>query len=190
MRETITMTSRDQRRAWILTKLLVGEVTTAEAAALLGLSERQVWRLRRAFEGDGPAALVHGNRGRASSRRLGEPVRDRIVELARTTSDGATGSPTKPRSSSSRARARSPCHDRAPARSRGGRRVRAGDQLGIGGEGRDHETIAGPQSGVAPGGQTRQRPANPSSCCEGRRRRGPCRRQGRPRRSRPAHGTR
>jgi len=42
------MTSRDQRRAWILTKLLVGEVTTAEAAALLGLSERQVWRLRRA----------------------------------------------------------------------------------------------------------------------------------------------
>jgi hypothetical protein len=26
MRETITMTSRDQRRTWILTKLLVGEV--------------------------------------------------------------------------------------------------------------------------------------------------------------------
>ena len=83
------MTSRDQRRAWILTQLLVGEVTTAEAAALLGLSERQVWRLRRAFERDGPAALVHGNRGRPSSRRLAEPVRDRIIELARTTYDGA-----------------------------------------------------------------------------------------------------
>ena len=27
------MTSKDQRRAWVLTKLLVGEVTTAEAAA-------------------------------------------------------------------------------------------------------------------------------------------------------------
>src|SRR6266576_1882577 len=92
MRETITMTSRDQRRAWILTKLLVGEVTTAEAAALLGLSERQVWRLRRAFERDGPAALVHGNRGRPSSRRLAEPVRAQIVELARTTYDGANDS--------------------------------------------------------------------------------------------------
>jgi transposase len=89
MRETITMTSRDQRRAWVLTKLLVGEVTTTETAALLGLSERQVWRLRRAFERDGPAALVHGNRGRPSSRRLAEPVRDRIIELARTTYDGA-----------------------------------------------------------------------------------------------------
>lgn len=86
------MTSRDQRRAWILTKLLVGEVTTTEAAALLGLSERQVWRLRRAFERDGPAALVHGNRGRPSSRRLAEAVRARIVELARTTYDGANDS--------------------------------------------------------------------------------------------------
>jgi transposase len=92
MRETITMTSKDQRRAWLLTKLLVGEVTTAEAAALLGLSERQVWRLRRAFERDGPAALVHGNRGRPPSRRLAEPVRDRIIELARTTYDGANDS--------------------------------------------------------------------------------------------------
>jgi transposase len=92
MRETITMTSRDQRRAWILTKLLVGEVTTAEASALLGLSERQVWRLRRDFERDGPAALVHGNRGRPSSRRLAETVRARIVELARTTYDGANDS--------------------------------------------------------------------------------------------------
>jgi transposase len=92
MRETITMTSRDQRRVWILTKLLVGEVTTAEAAALLGLSERQIWRLRRDFERDGPAALVHGNRGRPSSRRLAEAVRARIVELARTTYDGANDS--------------------------------------------------------------------------------------------------
>jgi transposase len=92
MRETITMTSRDQRRAWILTKLLVGEVTTTEAAALLSLSERQVWRLRRAFERDGPAALVHGNRGRPSSRRLAEAVRAQIVELARTTYDGANDS--------------------------------------------------------------------------------------------------
>jgi len=70
----------------------VGEVTTAEAAALLGLSERQVWRLRRGFERDGPAALVHGNRGRPSSRRLAETVRARIVELARTTYDGANDS--------------------------------------------------------------------------------------------------
>jgi DNA-directed RNA polymerase specialized sigma24 family protein len=46
------MASRDQRRAWILTQLLVGQVSTTEAAELMGLSERQVWRLRRGFERD------------------------------------------------------------------------------------------------------------------------------------------
>lgn len=86
------MTSREQRRAWVLTKLLVGEVTTAEAALLLGLGERQVWRLRGAFEREGPAALVHGNRGRVSARRLADPLRARIIELARTTYDGANDS--------------------------------------------------------------------------------------------------
>lgn len=86
------MTSRDQRRAWILTQLLVGQVSTTEAAELMGVSERQVWRLRRGFERDGPAALVHGNRGRRSSRRLPEPQRALIVELARTRYDGANDS--------------------------------------------------------------------------------------------------
>jgi transposase len=88
MWETITMTSREQQRAQVLTRLLVGEVTAAEAAVLLGLSERQVFRLRAGYERDGPAALVHGNRGRASSRRLDPGLAARIVELARTTYEG------------------------------------------------------------------------------------------------------
>jgi transposase len=82
MREATAMTSSDQRRAWLVTKLLVGEISVAEAAALMGVSERHVWRLKAAFERDGPAALVHGNRGRASSRRLADETRSRIVELA------------------------------------------------------------------------------------------------------------
>jgi transposase len=55
-----------------------------EAAALTDLSERQLWRLRAAFERDGPAGLVHGNRGRPSRRRLDGPLRARILELRRT----------------------------------------------------------------------------------------------------------
>jgi transposase len=89
MWETITMTSREQQRAQVLTRLLVGEVTTAEASLLLGLSERQVFRLRAGYERDGPAALVHGNRGRSSTRRLDPALAERIMVLARTTYDGA-----------------------------------------------------------------------------------------------------
>jgi transposase len=87
METTITMTSREQRRAWILTRVLKRELTMTEAAAMVGLSERQLWRLRVAFERDGPAGLVHGNRGRPSGRRLDATLRARVIELRRMTYD-------------------------------------------------------------------------------------------------------
>src|SRR5215210_7765123 len=79
--ETITMTVRDQQRARVLARILKGEVTMAEGSVALGLSERQLWRLRSALVDAGPAGLVHGNRGRASPRRIGAEQRARIVEL-------------------------------------------------------------------------------------------------------------
>src|SRR4051794_40901560 len=82
MRETITMTSREQARTMVLVRVAGGELRVAEAALLLGLSERQVWRLRQGFERDGPAALAHANRGRPSARRLPAATRERILELA------------------------------------------------------------------------------------------------------------
>ncbi len=79
------MTSKEQRRAWLLTRVLKHELTMTEAAGLVGLSERQLWRLRVAFARDGPAGLVHGNRGRPSGRRLDGLLRARVIDLRRTT---------------------------------------------------------------------------------------------------------
>ena len=76
------MRHSEQRRVWVLTRVLGGELTVAEAAELLGLAERSIHRLRARLERDGPAGLVHGNRGRPSSRRLDESTRARILELA------------------------------------------------------------------------------------------------------------
>ena len=73
MRETITMTTVEQRRAWVLTKVSAGALRVAEATELLGLSERSVWRLKRSFAEEGPAALVHGT--------AGEPHRARIRRI-------------------------------------------------------------------------------------------------------------
>ncbi len=75
------MTAREQRRARVLTRVLVGELTMAEGGVELGLSERQLWRLRAAFIDAGPAGLVHGNRGRASPQRIHPDRRIRIIEL-------------------------------------------------------------------------------------------------------------
>ena len=79
------MTAREQRRAWVLTRIMAGDLSMAAGAETLGLSVRQVWRLRARYERDGPAALVHANRGRSSTRRLAAGLRARIIELRRET---------------------------------------------------------------------------------------------------------
>jgi hypothetical protein len=61
-----------------------------EAALLLGLSERWVWRLKSRFvaaELD-PAALAHGDVGRVAAHRLDSALTNRVVAFAR---DGYAG---------------------------------------------------------------------------------------------------
>lgn len=81
--DDITLTPEEQRRGAVLTQLAAGILTTEETARLLGVSVRQVWRLRARYLAGGPATLAHGNRGRPSGRRLGDPLRRRVAELAR-----------------------------------------------------------------------------------------------------------
>jgi transposase len=83
------MSIDEQRRAWVVTRVVAGDLTVGEAAHLLGLAERSVWRLKARFLRDGPAGLVHANRGRPSSRRIDDATRDRIRELASGAYDGA-----------------------------------------------------------------------------------------------------
>mgnify|MGYP001317630918 CR=1 FL=1 len=72
-----------QPRALVLTRVIAGKLTIGEAALLLGLSQRQVRRLRAGFEAEGPAALVHGNTGRHPAHRLDPALVRRVVALAR-----------------------------------------------------------------------------------------------------------
>ena len=81
--DDIILTPEEQRRGAILAQLTAGILTTEEAALFLGVSERQVWRLRERYLAGGPATLAHGNRGRPSARRVDDALRRRVVELAR-----------------------------------------------------------------------------------------------------------
>jgi transposase len=58
-------------------------LTVVQAAQLLGLSERQVQRLKRAVEKRGARGVVHGNTGRSPAHRLKASIRKRIVALMR-----------------------------------------------------------------------------------------------------------
>jgi transposase len=88
MKEYLTLSATEQQRSGVVSRWLAGIITTAEAVALLACSERTAWRLRAAMVGSGAAGLAHGNRGRASPRRLSDADRDRILELARTEYQG------------------------------------------------------------------------------------------------------
>ena len=54
-----------------------------QAARLLGLSGRQVRRLRRRYRREGDAGLVHRSRGRPSNRKTPDPVRRRVLACIR-----------------------------------------------------------------------------------------------------------
>lgn len=75
------MGRRDARRLGMVKAAEHGRVTNRDAAAGLGLSVRQFRRLRKRVREAGEQAIVHGNRGRPSARRLAAEVHDRVVAL-------------------------------------------------------------------------------------------------------------
>ncbi len=65
----------------MLARLEAGSLGAAEAAELLGVSARQVRRLRARFRHDGLAVAVHGNQGRAPANRTDSATVERIGAL-------------------------------------------------------------------------------------------------------------
>lgn len=75
------MTMAENRRLQVMQQVIGGEKTVVESCKLLGVSERHGWRILGQVREKGALGVVHGNRGRSSSRRVGEEVCQRIVDL-------------------------------------------------------------------------------------------------------------
>jgi transposase len=81
---TVVLMSRSElSRVETLAQVEGGRLSVAQAAALLGLSQRQVFRLLWRFRVDGAAGLASRRRGRPSNRRLPEQVRRSAVAIVR-----------------------------------------------------------------------------------------------------------
>ncbi len=72
----------------MLNQVETGGTTVREAAEVLTLSLRHVRRLLAAYRNEGAQALAHGNRGRKPGNALDEGLKERVVELARSTYAG------------------------------------------------------------------------------------------------------
>ena len=85
---TVCMSVRDSLRAGICERLVENALSEEEAAERLGLSVRQVRRLKKRVKDEGPTGVIHRSRGRASPRRTPEGVQADVVGLYRETYAG------------------------------------------------------------------------------------------------------
>ena len=83
-KETFNMTQKEITRLRVINQTIDKVITIKEAAELLGLSERQVIRLKKGVVEQGPAFIIHKNRGRKPQHTLPDEVRMKIVELKQT----------------------------------------------------------------------------------------------------------
>ncbi len=77
------LTPEEAHRLHVLTLLETRRITAQQAADTLGLTVRQVRRLRQTVRTRGPEGLTHGNRGRPSHNRCSAELRAQILALAR-----------------------------------------------------------------------------------------------------------
>lgn len=76
------ISERDIARHHLLRMVLDGRLTLTEAAEKLGVSYRQAKRLRKSFEDDGIAGLLHGNQGRTPANKISDDLRARVLALS------------------------------------------------------------------------------------------------------------
>jgi hypothetical protein len=76
------MSERQWKVLEVVKRIEKGELTVGEGAMVVGLSKRQMRRIRAGVKASGRTAVVHGNRGRAPGNQLAAGVRRRVVALA------------------------------------------------------------------------------------------------------------
>lgn len=85
MREkgTITMSLKEINRHGILKQVTDGLLKQCEASRVMGVSDRHVRRLVKAYRERGPDGIAHGLRGRPGNRSISQGIKAQAIELVR-----------------------------------------------------------------------------------------------------------
>jgi len=75
------MSQKQLNRFAVISKVIDGHLTIAEAAVSLGMSKRQVIRLKKGVIAEGPSSLIHKNTNRKPAHALDNTLVNKIVEL-------------------------------------------------------------------------------------------------------------
>ncbi len=84
MKEKLTLNRKEQNRLIVLNQLEAKQLGADQAALLLKISERQIWRLLAAYRKEGAEGLAHGNRDRKPVNTLSIEFKEKVPLLATT----------------------------------------------------------------------------------------------------------
>lgn len=83
MNQPLMMSKKERERLQVLTRLDNKQLGDAEAAEILGISVRQLYRVKARWRTLGDAGLVHRLRARTSNRRTAPELRGHVLDLYR-----------------------------------------------------------------------------------------------------------
>ena len=78
-----SLTPKEQYKFEIIMKVINHEIKPGLAALMLGISTRQIRRLRLAVQDGGREAVVHGLRGKPGNRHLNKAFKEKTLEVVK-----------------------------------------------------------------------------------------------------------
>ena len=78
------LTQREQEKLAIINGTFVGQYTNSQAAKILGLSTRQIKRLKKKVRLEGATVVIHQLKGKQSNHHIEEDIKEkaRIAAIA------------------------------------------------------------------------------------------------------------
>jgi transposase len=81
MSEVLTMSTKERQRLEVIGQVKHGKTKVTQAAEILGVTERQMYRLLYRYRSDGDKGLIHRLRGQPSNRGFGLGVQKRVLRI-------------------------------------------------------------------------------------------------------------
>ena len=81
MEGTITLTQAQLRKLQVIDRYRSKAITRKKAAEILGLSERQVTRLKKGVEAEGAAFVINKNTGKTPVHAIKPETKERILQI-------------------------------------------------------------------------------------------------------------
>lgn len=81
--DRVIMSQKEVNRLYVIRQTIERAITQAQAAAFLGVTDRQVRRIAGSIRKEGDAGLCHKSRGKRSHNRIADKIKDKALSLCR-----------------------------------------------------------------------------------------------------------